>query len=277
MTQLPERYDGQDIVESIGTIVVLILILAGITLMFLWEPDKPATIDQPLNVTITPNVTIATPEPTPTPIPETYQEFKYRTNQYNMSEWVQWQRENVSGYKDMDVKFTAYRIKEMDSYKTWEVSWGYDWINVPAPGNKFVFVWICGYMNGLTQEKDPSMWGFEPNHFVLRTNKADYIEQNSKVDLTAPIREFNYVYDLENTTITEPYGVYRTQQQPSGKIQTWPIGWMRMETPYQSHAWDGWILYEVPKDETVKEIHADFAHLGGQVHWSIEPGGGFFK
>jgi len=224
-------------------------------------------------------------EPTATPTPEPtlpYNLWKYTAKQFNLSEWYTIERLNVSGRQNMVLKTTIYRIKQMPNYYTWEWNWGgptdgsADWANVPDEGNKFVFVWVCQYLDGQNQTYDPQIWSMDENHISLEINGKIYENKNREVDLTAPIREFENIYDLSNTSRTGPYARKRVQNIRSGIITADDPAWLRMG---RSNAQDGWVLFEVPREADISKaiIHMDFMALGKRAYWTVTPGYGYFK
>lgn len=235
----------------------------------------------------------ATPLPTPTPEPYVeptavptpeptlpYDLWKYVSKQHNMSEWYTIERDNVSGAQDLILRTTVYRIRAMDNYYTWEWNWGgptdgsADWVNVPKRGNKFVFVWVCQYIDGDNQTYDPQIWGMDENHVHLELDGRIYENKNKDVDLTAPIREFENTWDLSNTTRTGPYARSRIQDLHSGIITAESPAWLRMG---RSNAWDGWVLFEVPNtaDTSKAIVHMDFMALGKPAYWTAQPMQGY--
>jgi hypothetical protein len=237
--------------------------------------DMTATPAPPTPVP-TPTAEI-TPDPIPTPEPTLpYDLWKYSRKQFNMSEWYTIQRNDVSGQKDLILNTTVYRIREYMNFYTWEWYWGgptdgsADWVNLPQKGNKFVFIWVCEYMDGSNQTYDPSFWGRDYEHFRLQVNNTVYQNIMHKVDMTAPIREFEYLYDYGDTVRTGPFGMRVVQDLGTGKYTAEPMSFMRMGF---SNREDGWIIFEVPKETKLSEIMiiGDFGHLAKPAYWSVTP------
>lgn len=239
-----------------------------------WSAEETAV---PAETVQQPEVYEKIPEPVPEPgnlpIAESYPEWKYRNHQYNLSEWVSWHREDVQGLKDLTMRVTVYDFREMMNYYTWEWRWGgppdgsADWVNLPTPGNKFLFIFVCAYMDGTDQSQDPSVWGIHQRNFIIQIGENFYPYR--KVDYVAPIREFENKYTLFDVERVRPYGYIIKQEAGSGILTAEELGYMRMG---RSNAWDGWILFEIPKDTDVRKdvyVHGALGSLGHSVFWRL--------
>ena len=269
----PEKVPYQDAILMLGVFSIFLLAVGFIGLSQ-GESEEPAA--EEINITI---------EPTPIPVvimdeaPKLpYDLWKYKNKQYNLSEWHTIRRDDVSGYQDLVLMTTVYRVIEMPNYYTWEWNWGgptdgsADWANVPKQGNKFVFVWVCEYINGSETTNDPIIYGLDGWHFALQLDGKLYrtLNYQNGTDLVAPIREFENLYDLSNTTRTEAFGIKRVQQRVTGKITAYEMSQIRMG---RSNAWDGWLMFEVPRNADVSKaiVIGDFRHLGAGAHWTVTP------
>lgn len=202
----------------------------------------------------TPTPTL-TPAPTPTPIiqqpavyVEPYDMWKYRTNGHNLSEWFTWRRDDVSGLKDLVMQVTIYRAVFIPNYRYWSVSWGqYFWQAAP-PGKKYLVIFPCMYMAGNDPSYDPRMYGMGQDHFYIQyhdqvlTPDPDYVPPNR-------IKEFEEYWDLSGTVRVVPYGFYRDNR--GGEETARDLGYFYMG---RSNAWDGYILYQVPREARMEEF-----------------------
>ncbi len=66
----------------------------------------------------------------------------------NAGQWFVFTLLNVSGYSDVKYHFTLYDAYILDSYDYRSDAWGQWWTEYPDSGNKFLFVWICGWCEG---------------------------------------------------------------------------------------------------------------------------------
>jgi hypothetical protein len=230
--------------------------------------DKPA-------VSVTPNVTL-TPMPTETVFPaytDSPADLKYRNHQYNLTEWLTWRRDDVSGLKDMIVHVTVYGYQEEPNFEEHLTSWGTDaWFeHVPNTGMKYMFVYVCMYMDpdNDPNHKDPRMWGMDASHYALQIGSQVYSPLTGEVDPKEPIKELENVWDIDHVHGIGPYGYSDLSiSTANGNSRIYPDYYLRMG---RSNKWDGWLLFEIPAKTRPEDIAVlgNFDHLGGNAYWSL--------
>jgi hypothetical protein len=233
------------------------------------------------------NIIIPKPVPTaePTPIPtvnltphvnvsrlvvyeEGLDEYMFRTNGKRMGDWFKYQRENVEGLKDIDMWATVYASRFLDKYEYWSIDWGRYFTQLPSDGMKYLVIQARIKLVGDTQEKDPRMWGPGQDHFKVQTNETGNntytIDTNHVFGMR--IRELEEVNDMTDTDKIFDYGYYRFYDR-SGIAQVGELGYIRMG---EGNAWDGYLLFEVPKDTRMKDVKVLERIDGiGNVWWQL--------
>ena len=283
-----DRDIGRDVARMTGYFLAALVIAILVTAVLMGGCVTAAknTVN---GFTATPEPTAtATPEPTPEPerIPDymedpgytpPYDLWKYEKNQHNLSEFYTIRRENVQGLKDMTLRSTVYSVRQYMNFWTWEILHGgptdgsADWPNVPDRGMKFVFVWVCTYLDGTGPGDDPSVWVLDYDHFYLEADGKIYENRMGNMDLTATIREFENIYDHGDTVRTGPYAIDIVQDLRNGRIKAEAKTYMRMG---YSNRVDGWIVFQIPREiplESVR-VRGRFEHLGRSAYWSVKPG-----
>jgi hypothetical protein len=195
---------------------------------------------------------IATPILTPirTPIPSTPVEpkivFKMQGG-YNMSEWFSFSRKT---YRDqIDVKVTIYRYHVRDKYSIAANDQDLPTLVLPAPGYKFLFIWVKAISNSTTP-----LSGYD-----YRSFKVDYKGQSfaPKLDL-GRIKELLGYYDFNHDYQTTPYGYYWGVNYDTNTKTITQHTKKYIENPVfvvgESNAWDGYILYSVPQTATIEDL-----------------------
>jgi len=252
------------------TVIIVLLILGLVFSTGCTSPAKSPVSQEPVKAVppVTGNIS---PVETADTYRESYTDWKLRNRQYNVSEWHTWHLDNVSG-SDMTVHVTMYRYRFEPDFQAHSVSWGTDayFRHAPDEGNTWLFIWVCMYMDGSGASEDTRIWGMGANHFCVRIGDKTYQPITNEIDLTQDIKEFKDTYDLGSVARTLPYGYFVLNQ--GGKETAIVQGWLHMG---RSNAWDGWILYEVPKDTDPDTIIVlgGFDRLGGDAKWTFKPGG----
>lgn len=229
---------------------------------------------------------MATPVPTlvPTPMPtvnitnispvvmvtyvEGQDEYMFRTNGKRMGDWFEYKRENVEGLKDIHMRATVYASRFLDKYDYWSVSWGKYFIQLPSEGMKYLVVQARIELVGDTQEKDPRMWGPGQDHFKVQTNEIWNNTYTVDTEHVAGIRikELEDVNDMTDTVKIFDYGYYRYVSW-KGEESVAELGYIRMG---EGNAWDGFLLFQVPKDTRMKDIKVLETIDGiGSVWWQL--------
>jgi hypothetical protein len=191
--------------------------------------------------------------------------YMFRTGGHWLEDWVEYKRDNVEGLKDIDLRATVYRALFLPNYRFWSVSWGeYQW-QTPNPGMKYLVVFAHIYMAGDTEEKDPRMWGPGPDHFLVQIGNQTYLQDSNHVT-GYRIKELEEQFDLNNVNRIYDYG-YLRYYDSAGYEQSMPLGYIRMGI---SNAWDGFLMFEIPKETQMKDIKIYEAIDGlGTVWWRL--------
>jgi hypothetical protein len=232
-------------------------------------PPAPAVVHNIEPIPIT-SATIA-PVETVTTLPvyeESYQDWKFRNRMFNLSEWLMWRRDDVSGEKDMVVLTTIYGYRFEPNYQEHSSSWGTNaWFtHVPSDGMKYLFVYVCMYMDGTTIERDPRMYAMGSDHFTVQVGNQFYYPLKES-DPKEPIKELEYVWDIDHVHTIKPYAYGDLTNTVSGS-KIYESTWLRMG---RSNKMDGWLLYEVPANTRPEDISVlgRFDNLGGYAFWSL--------
>jgi hypothetical protein len=239
---------------------------------------------------------VPTSEPTPIPTPtlnltppvnvsqlvvyeEGLDDYMFRTNGKRMGDWFKYQRENVEGLKDIDMQATVYASRFLDKYDYWSVNWGRYFTQLPSDGMKYLMVQARIKLIGITQEKDPRMWGPGQDHFVVQIdqegptfqvhknqtgNNTYTVDTNHVIGMR--IKELEDVNDMTDTVKIFDYGYYRYYNS-YGEELTGDLGYIRLG---EGNAWDGYLLFEVPKDTRMKDVKVLERIDGiGSVWWQL--------
>jgi hypothetical protein len=181
---------------------------------------------------------------------ESLEDQLFRSNGHHLGQSVSWYRENVSGYKDMNVIVTAYDWKFMPNYAYHSDSWGRDWMQIAEPEMKYLFIFVNIYMAGTEQSMDPSYyigedpwsrWAVQINSEII-TPDMDYVKSSL-------IKELENTYTLNDDNRVGPFGYNRIWD---GKVWTAiPPHWLRMG---KSNALDGYVIFQVPRETRPEDI-----------------------
>jgi hypothetical protein len=269
---LIERYQGQDIVESLSIIAAIFVIGGGLLFSMIWEPDpvQPAIaaegsviVEPPVNITTT--TTIPTPIPTPD-----YSYCDPRDNCYHLKEWRFWFKPDVQGIngqgtKDLRTWATVYGYKYLPFYHWQSVMWGSRTFfkETPPYGMKFLFVFINIYSDG----DDVRQYGYESNHFTVQVKDRLFYEDEA-YEKTVWIKELQETWDYAHVEAVKPWGYRIVQDRGTGVIRAEKLDFIMGG---RSNAWDGFIVFLVPEDSNPEntKVLARFDNLGGYPYWSL--------
>jgi len=202
-----------------------------------------------------------------TAVQEPFDMFLYRTQGRYLNETFGWQRENVSGLKDMEVYTVVYDYAVLHGYEWWSDSWGRYFYQIPDPSKKFLFIFVNTWMEGNDPSKDPRMWGPDQNHYYLQVNETVISHDTSYVP-TIRIKEFEEKYDYRHVVGVGPYGFLNVQDGGSGKRTAVNLSWLRMGT---SNNWDGFIVYQIPIDANPEDIKVlGDMYAFGHPYWLLK-------
>jgi len=187
----------------------------------------------------------------------------------NAGQWYDFSILNVSGYRDVVYHFTVYDAELEDSYEYRSDAWGQWWTENPAPGNEFLFVWICGWSEGT------SWIGWGPDRFFAWINTRTFypepvilsdiglVYKGGKATSDVPPRTIRWLEEnktsyLDFTWSDDAYsfedGVELTRQEPG-----------------KSNAMQGYLIYQVPKGTKFKDIRvAGWFGYYGTAWWNLE-------
>ena len=194
-------------------------------------PPTPEPIATPI---LTP---IITPIPTLTPDPKMM--FKSRGG-YNMNEWFNFSRKT---YRDLiKVKVTIYRYQVRDKYSLVVLDQDMPILRLPKPGYKFLFIWVKAVSNSTTP-----LGGYDYRSFKVEY-KGQIINPQFEPDR---IRELQGYYDFNHDYLSAPYGYwwglnYDTKKREYIEYEDFTVG--------DSNAWDGYILYEIPRQAIIEDL-----------------------
>jgi len=214
-----------------------------------------------------------TPKPTPTPLPTplptpapvvtaSNEEMLELMGGRSEGGWLSWYHPNASGLKDLLVHVTVYGHRFEPSYHWWSVSWAQYFKEEPAAGKKFLFIYVNMWMDDAS---DPRMWGMEENHFVVQVGQ-DLYYPDTGYQKQLRIKELEEVFDYNNVVRIQPYGYFRTYD--SGAETAIPYYWLHAG---KNNAWDGFIIYQIPKNATTKNIKVlgRFDNFAGNQWWQL--------
>jgi hypothetical protein len=260
----PDEYRNHTMLKAFATVFLVALLFMCIFFFVLSCGCVTASKNIYKDITATPEPTPTppppTPEPTPTPTPEpTLSQAQYmeKFGGLNQGEWLSWSRDNVSGLKDMTVHTTVYGFREFGVVNWHSVSWGQYFIEGAGEGKKFLFIFVHTY----TDEGSARVWGFNRSHYYLDINGTLY-PPSDRLLPEIRIKEFDEIWNLNHVENIKPYG-YLRRYNSEGKEVVEELGFIKSG---KSNAWDGYIVYEIPKDTKPEEIK-----VLSQFHNFIDP------
>lgn len=194
----------------------------------------------------------------------------------NLGQWFTWTAWNVSMNADSVYHYTVYEWREIGpKYHYYSVNWG-QWFEEPAgQDQKFFAIWIRGWLEG-------TAWhGWGPDRFRLWVGNRSYEPEPVKLQ-DIPLRNIGKAIVStvkegckEKEVITGysggaletgrylPVVIQELEnlkaRNSRGQLTTERYGWMdenelvRMD-PGESNAYDGVLLYRVPKDAQPEDM-----------------------
>lgn len=203
---------------------------------------------------------------------ETDEEWMYRNNGKKLGQNYEIIRGNVSGLKNMHVDIKVYRYKFLPFFReSGANSWGTNfwWNHIPDPDKKFLFVFLKSEMVGDTPNSDPRLWGFDSSNFAVQY-KGQLIREDLGHEKCVAIKEMEYEYNDNDDSRVSDYGMIRINNAmyPGKGIICSPIDFLQMG---KSNAWDGYLIYQVDKEATAKDliVTGGFASFGN-AWWQLE-------
>lgn len=187
----------------------------------------------------------------------------------NAGQWYEFSINNVSGDRDVKYHFTVYDTQIKNSYEYRTDAWGQWWTESPEPGKKFLFVWICGYSEGTTWD------GWESERFYLWDNGKQInqepvilsdigkVNKGGSWSTKTPPRTIRFI---ENRSSYQDF----TYSQDAYGYQDGLV--MNRMEPGKSNAWNGYIIYQVPKTSELKDMQilGWFGYHGTAI-WNLKP------
>jgi len=187
----------------------------------------------------------------------------------NAGQWYEFRIDNVSGLADVKYHFTVYDAQIRDSYEYRSDAWGQWWTETPAPGKKFLFVWICGYSEGTT------WWGWGADRFALWIDGVSIASEPVIVsDIGKVNRGDSWSAKVPPRTIRfmenrSSYQDFTYSQDAYGYREGIEQG--RME-PGKSNAMNGYLIFQVPRNSNLKDIQvAGWFGYFGTATWNLKP------
>jgi hypothetical protein len=189
----------------------------------------------------------------------------------NAGQWYEFSINNVSGDLDVKYHFTVYDVEIKDSYEYRSDAWGQWWNETPTRGNKFLFIWIVGYSEGTSWD------GWESERFYLWDN-GKQINQEPIImsDIGKVIRGNSWSSKIPPRTIRfienrRSYLDFPYSQDVYGYQDGLVMN--RME-PGKSNAWNGYIIYQIPKTSELKDLRLlGWFGYHGYAIWNLKPYG----
>ncbi len=182
---------------------------------------------------------------------------KYRWGEKQLGEYYVWHRENVSGQKDMTVRVTVYAYKFLNRYQWWSDSNGRYYWQFPEDGKKYLFIFAYLEMVGEDDSQDPRYFVGEPwQRFLVQIGNGTIAPDNLTYVKSIRIHELEETFTRNDDARVKPFGYAWEWRRQTGTNQSagWqaisPL-WLRMG---KSNAWDGYILFEVPKTTAAQEL-----------------------
>lgn len=210
--------------------------------------SKQVIKDAMATSTPTPTPLPPTPEPTPTPTPEptlSQEQYMEKFGGLYQGQWLSWKRENVSGLKDLSVHTTVYDFRMFGIVNWRSISWGQYFVEGAGEGKKFLFVMVNTY----SDEGSSRMWGINRSHYWVDINGQLY-PPSDRLLPEIRLKEFDEIWNYNHVENVKPYGYLRTYDSLGREIVE-ELGFLKSG---ESNAWDGYIVYEIPKDTKPEDI-----------------------
>ncbi len=280
-----------------GIILILILLSAAGAFFYISSHGIPSNIQSMLDtnpemtgvsaqqmanvicqtaVTPVPSViaNVSPPPVTPTTIPttpETKDEYMHRTGGKYLGQSFSIDRQDVSGYKDLKVNVSVYQYRFLDAFnESGDASSGTDVYipHIPDPGKKFLFIFVRMEMPGTDENNDARMWGFDSSLFSLQYN-GSLISEDSNHVKCEPIKEMENTWTQNGDIRVSDYGYTRVASitNPTNGYDCEDNSYLRFG---KSNAWDGYIIYQVPKTASDKNLIVSASFGGfGSAWWYL--------
>jgi hypothetical protein len=185
-----------------------------------------------------------------------------------MNEWFNLSRVSKDGKTAIQVYITAYRYQFRDSYQYWDTV-AIKWLPVDPPrGSRFLFVFVNVRMDDTSGIVSP-IDGYDYTSFALQ---HDGTLQEATVDLHQ-INELQTYSNLFKSGYVVPYGYQWVSSSITLKRKLTPLS--RLE-PGKGNSWDGFILFEVPRDAKTADLKlvGNFDGMGS-AYWVFQGGDRF--
>ena len=191
------------------------------------------------------------------------------TGERNAGQWYEFSINNVSGDRDVKYHFTVYDAEIKNSYEYRSDAWGQWWNETPARGNKFLFVWIVGYSEGTSWDGWEAEWfylwdnGRQINQEPIIESDIGKVNKGGMWTSRVPPRTIRFI-ENRMSYLDFPYSQDAYGYQ-DGLVMN------RME-PGISNAWNGYIIYQIPKTSELKDMQilGWFGYHGTAI-WNLKP------
>ncbi len=222
----------------------------------------PATIITTIPTTAVPVVAISQPEVYPV-VTESESDYMYRTIGRYLGESFGWRRDDVLGKKDMVVNISVYNYRISGSYQWWSVNNGRYFYQAAPDGMKYLFVFLRMTLEGEDQSKDTGIYGFNASHYAVQYKDGLYYEDQEHGHGVRIAEMQNY----QTAQGTEPYDFGWVRVYQNFHEYYYPMEFVRMG---KSNAWDGYILFAIPKQATVEDLKIVASYAGfGKAWWKL--------
>ena len=184
----------------------------------------------------------------------------------NIGQWYNFTISNVSGYSRASYHYVVYNAYFRDNYSYLDENWQDLEMQYPGPGQKYLFVWIAGYLD----DSSTDWWGWDRYHFPMWYNNVAVVpEPVTMVSTQFTLHYWNHdhprlIGGMENasyypgfTWSGEPYGFYDGVE-------------LDRMYPGITNAYNGYVIYQVPKQATMDQIRIAMNTYTDQAWWNIQ-------
>lgn len=269
----PERSGMQKIFEMMLTplIIGIILLASGVVTLDNPFAEQPAPIEEPIQenvsevIIVNITTTIPTPEPTPT---LSEGQWLSLNGGHKLGTWISFQRDNVSGLKDLSFHTRVWDYKELYVIKWWSYQWGQYFMESPGPGKKYLFVFVDTF----TDEGSARMWLVDESNYYLDINGEIYTPTDT-IDPAIRIKDFDNFVDGRFRDGTHAgnavqYGYIRTQDELNRDTAI-PIGFQKAGKSNMVWGYIPFVVNSSARIEDVKVI-GRFDSLMPSQWWQLE-------
>jgi len=196
------------------------------------------------------------------------EEYLHSTGGYYMNEWHNLSWVSKDGKTAIRVYITPYRYQFRDSYRYWDtVAAKYLPVDPPRD-SRFLFVFVNVWLDDSAGNVYP-IDGYDYTRFTLQHNGTLL---RGTVDLHQ-IYELQTYSNLFRSGYVVPFGYQWEGNSITLKRQLKPLS---MLEPGKGNAWDGFILYVVPKDTKPDDLKLVGNFYGlGSAYWIFQGGDPF--